>query len=139
MRTHKRTIALAAVILCTGCSGGGGGGGDGGGGSSASAPRASPPGQSPRGQNDGAPTPPPANLLFWSGFEGISVGAARDCYAAGCWQDVQGTDSVSGFIWPPRIAGGASQYQVRSGVASTPSDISDYIVNDIQTVTGRTG
>jgi hypothetical protein len=82
----------------------------------------------------------PARLLFWSGFEdGVSVGAPRDCYSAGCWQDLVGTDSVSGFSWPPKIAGGSGAFQVRSGSASTPSTITDYIVNDIQTVTGRTG
>src|SRR5262249_59403091 len=71
----------------------------------------------------------PARLLFWSGFEnGVSVCAPRDCYAAGCWQYLQGTDSVSGFTWPPKIAGASSQYQVRSRRDSTPSSIGDYIV-----------
>jgi hypothetical protein len=82
----------------------------------------------------------PARLLFWSGFEdGVSVGAPRDCYSAGCWQDLVGTDSVSGFSWPPKIAGGTGAFQVRANTASTPSTITDYIVNDIQTVTGRAG
>src|SRR5262249_25770160 len=54
------------------------------------------------GTTTGGTTTKPASMLFWSGFEnGVSVGAPRDCYAAGCWQDVQGTDSVSGFTWPP--------------------------------------
>jgi hypothetical protein len=52
---------------------------------------------------------------------------------------VLGTDSVSGFSWPPKIAGEKASFQVRSGTASTPSTISDYIVNEIQTVIGRTG
>jgi len=84
---------------------------------------------------------PPARLLFWSGFEdGVSVGAPRDCYSAGCWQDLVGADSASGFRWPPKIAG-TSGLQVRAGTGSNPttSTISDYIVNEIQTVTGRTG
>ena len=85
-------------------------------------------------------TPAPARLLFWSGFEkGVSVGEPRDCYASGCWQDLAGTDSVSGFSWPPRIAGGTGAFQMLADTASTPSTIADYIVNDIQTVTGRTG
>jgi hypothetical protein len=62
----------------------------------------------------------PASLLFWSGFEGVSVSAPRDCYSSGCWQDVVGTDSVSGFAWPPRIAGGGGQLQVRLGTDSAP-------------------
>jgi hypothetical protein len=84
----------------------------------------------------------PAGLIFWSGFEGeVSVGAPRDCYSAGCWQDLLGTDSQSGFSWPPRIGGGAGQFQVRSGTGSAPSrhTISDYIVNEIQTVDGPKG
>ena len=93
-------------------------------------------------QNSSAPAPSPANLLFWSGFEGgVSVAPPRDCYSSGCWQDVVGSDSVSGFTWPPRIAGGGGQIQVRSGTNSTPSaaTITNYIVNDIQTITGRSG
>jgi hypothetical protein len=86
---------------------------------------------------------PPARLLFWSGFEdGVSLGAPRDCYSAGCWQDLLGTDAASGFSWPPKIARiPTSTFQVRSGTDSNPtaSTISDYIVNEIQTVTGRTG
>ena len=84
----------------------------------------------------------PASLLFWSGFEnGVSVSPPRDCYASGCWQDVVGSDSVSGFTWPPRVGGGGGQMQVRSGTnsAPSPSTVTDYIVNEIQTVTGRSG
>jgi hypothetical protein len=90
----------------------------------------------------GATTTKPASLLFWSGFEdGVSLGAPRNCYSAGCWQDLLGTDSTSGFSWPPRIGGGGGQFQVRSGTGSAPSDktISDYIVNEIQTVDGPKG
>ena len=82
----------------------------------------------------------PARLIFWSGFEdGVSVSAPRDCYSSGCWQDLVGTDSASGFSWPPKIAGGSAAFQVRSGTAALPSTISDYIVNEIETVIGRTG
>jgi len=84
----------------------------------------------------------PPSLVFWSGFEsGVSLGAPRDCYISGCWQDLLGTDSASGFSWPPRIGGGGGQFQVRSGTNSAPSasTIANYIVNDIQTVSGRTG
>jgi hypothetical protein len=83
----------------------------------------------------------PKGLLFWSGFEGndLAVGEPRDCYNAGCWQDLVGTDSVTGFSWPPRIAGGKAAFQMRSGAAAIPDTISDYVVNEIETVIGRTG
>ncbi|HEV8110892.1 MAG TPA: Ig-like domain-containing protein [Burkholderiales bacterium] len=99
-------------------------------------------------QNGGGGTQPgdaarPASLLFWSGFEsGVSVGAPRDCYTSGCWQDLVGTDSTTGFSWGSRIAGlPATGFQVRAGTNSAPSasTITNYIVNDIQTVTGPTG
>jgi len=130
MRAHKNGIALVALTLCTACGGGGGGGGG-----------SSPP---PEPQNSVvAQTASEGKLLFWSGFEdGVSVGAPRDCYAAGCWQSLLGTDSASGFTWSSSIAGmQATGFQVRAGTGanSTPSTITDYIVNDIQTVTGRTG
>jgi carbohydrate binding protein with CBM6 domain len=88
-----------------------------------------------------APAPNPPNLLFRSGFEsGVSVGAPRDCYPAGCWQDILGTDSSTSFTWPPIIAGGEAQFQVRSGTSTNPgSTISDFIVNEIRTVTGHKG
>jgi hypothetical protein len=82
----------------------------------------------------------PTSLLFWSGFEsGVSLGTPYDCYSAGCWQDLLGVDSKTGFSWPPKIKSGGGSFQVRSATSSTPSTISNYIVNEIQTVTGRTG
>jgi hypothetical protein len=125
MNAHKKRIALAAVMLCTACGGGGGSSPSGSGASQAGA------------QNGGG------SLLFWSGFEsGVSVGAPRDCYTSGCWQDLLGTDSATGFSWGKTIAGlPAMGFQVRAGTGSNPttSTITNYIVNDIQTVTGRTG
>ena len=91
----------------------------------------------------GGTTTKPAGLLFWSGFEsGTSLGPIRDCYSSGCWQDLLGTDSLTGFTWGKTIAGlPATGFQVRAGTGSNPttSTISNYIVNDIQSVTGRTG
>jgi hypothetical protein len=117
MKAHKKRIALAAVMLCTAC-GGGGGSSSGSGASQAGA------------QNGGG------SLLFWSGFEsGVSVGAPRDCYTSGCWQDLLGTDSATGFSWGKSIAGlPAMGFQVRAGTGSNPttSTITDYIVNAIR-------
>ncbi len=82
---------------------------------------------------------PPARLLFWSGFEGeVAIGAPHKCYASGCFQDVRGNDAVTGFRWPPKFATRAV-FQARSGTPSDPATITDYIVNEIQTVTGRSG
>ncbi len=82
----------------------------------------------------------PANLLFWSGFEnGVGLGPIYSCYNAGCYQDMIGTDGATGQAWPPRVNNGNAKFQMRSGAVSTASTIDDWIVNQIQTVTGRTG
>jgi hypothetical protein len=135
MSAHKTGIALAVVTLCGSC-GGGSSPPDSGGSSPPTSPVAV------TAPASGAQTSAQAKLLFWSGFEsGVSVAAPRDCYESGCWQDLVGTDSASGFTWPPRIASGGGQFQVRSGTnsAPSPSTISNYIVNDIHTVAGRSG
>jgi hypothetical protein len=81
----------------------------------------------------------PAKLLFWSGFEsGVSLGPIYNCYPNGCYQQLLGTDSATGFSWPPKIASN-TKFQMRSGIQVTPQTMSDWIVNDIQTVTGHTG
>ena len=140
MRAHKTAIAVAVVTLCAACGGGSSAPGSGGSSPPGSVSLVSP--TSGDGVTDAGGGTKPAKLLFWSGFEsGVSVSAPRDCYESGCWQDLVGTDAASGFTWPPRIAGSNGQFQVRSGTNSAPSasTITDYIVNDIQTVTGRTG
>jgi len=136
MRAHKTRIALAVIALCTAC---GGGSSPNAGGNSPPTAQASSNRQAGGTQNGSTQTSTQPNLLFWSGFEGVSVGAPYSCYASGCWQDLLGTDSASGFAWPPRIADGDGAFQARSGTASTPTTLSDYLVNEIQTVTGRTG
>src|SRR5262249_22219640 len=93
-----------------------------------------------------APTPNPPSLLFRSGFEtNVSLGTPRSCYTSGCWQDLLFTDSSTGFTWPPIIAGGGGAFQVRAGTNTNSANmdpwpaVSDYIVNDIRTVTGHKG
>jgi len=87
--------------------------------------------------------PNPQELLFRSGFEsGVSISDVRDCYSNGCWQDLRGTDSASGFPWPPIIAGSTAGFQARSGDNTNPTSLSalqNYIVNEVQPGTGRTG
>jgi hypothetical protein len=133
-------MAIAVVMLCAACGGGSSPPGSGGSSPPPGTPSASL--VSPDSEGNVENAPGPAKLLFWSGFEsGVSIGAPRDCYEHGCWQDLVGTDAASGFTWPPRIAGSSGQFQVRSGTNSAPSasTITDYIVNDIQTVTGHSG
>lgn len=84
-------------------------------------------------------TTKPASLLFWSGFEsGVSLGPIYNCYPNGCYQDLVGNDAATGFSWPPKMSSN-SKFQMRSGTQTSPDTIDDWIVNQIQTVTGRTG
>jgi hypothetical protein len=47
-----------------------------------------------------------AKLLFASGFEeGVALSAPRD---GGRWQHLSGTDSTTGFAWPPNVWGGGA-------------------------------
>ena len=84
----------------------------------------------------------PASLLFWSGFDGgVTFSAPYDCYGNGCYQDMIGTDSLTGFAFPPKINGGRTRFQMISNAnsAPTPSTIGNYMYNEIVTVPGRTG
>jgi hypothetical protein len=76
-----------------------------------------------------------ATLLFASGFEdGVALSAVRG--RAG-WQYLAGTDSVTGFVWPPAIWSSGAGLQLLTGVDDTSA--SAYIANRIETVTGRDG
>src|SRR5690606_15873558 len=58
------------------------------------------------GVGAGTPGDVPSGLLFWSGFDGnITFGTPSNCYSKGCWQEMGGTDSVTGFSWPPNVGG----------------------------------
>jgi hypothetical protein len=84
----------------------------------------------------------PASLLFWSGFDGgVTFSAPYDCYGNGCYQDMIGTDSLTGFAFPPKINGGSTRFQMISNASTgpTPSTIGNYMYNEIVTVPGRTG
>ena len=83
----------------------------------------------------------PTTLLFRSGFEnGTAIGAPTECYGTGCWQPVSGTDSATGYTWPPYIwtgSNGRSQLHVDAEVE--PPLVSRYIVNEVQSDTVRSG
>jgi hypothetical protein len=78
--------------------------------------------------------------LFSSGFEGLTaLSPPSGCYGTGCWQDIVGTDSVTGFAWPPKFWGGSTKFQLIAGAPVTAATVGNYVVNQIQTVTGRNG
>jgi len=82
-----------------------------------------------------------AKLLFSSGFEGsTALEAPGDCYGTGCWQNIVGVDSGTGFDWPPKIwGGGKTRFQLLVDAPVDVSSIGNYMVNQIQTVTGHDG
>jgi len=89
-----------------------------------------------------APTPSGAKLLFKSGFEGVTALGSLLMYGNGAWQDITGTDSQTGFTWPPKIWGGTGsrmQLIAGDGLALTASTLTGYMYNQLQTVTGRSG
>jgi hypothetical protein len=84
----------------------------------------------------------PSSLLFWSGFEGTTApGPIVDCYGNGCFQEIVGADSWTGFTWPPKVNNGTARYQMISNSGSNPgpTGIDKYISNQVQTVTGPKG
>ncbi len=87
-----------------------------------------------------------ATLLFKSGFgTGISLPAPFSCGSTECYQQVSGTDASTGFTWPPNIWGGTNMWakggflQLIADTSITSSTISNYVVNQLQTVTGHDG
>ncbi len=91
-----------------------------------------------------APATLPSSLLFWSGFEGnLAVGLPYGCWGNGCWQDLTGTDSSTGFAWPPKVSGGQGQFQTltnpTAGAPADPTNIGNYMSNQLVTVTGHKG
>jgi len=75
-----------------------------------------------------------AQLLFKSGFEGTTALAPLSMYANGAWQDINGTDSETGFTWPPRIWGGTGRFQLIAGDAElvTAATIGNYAYDQLR-------
>jgi hypothetical protein len=88
-----------------------------------------------------APAQGSAKLLFSSGFEGTTaLIAPSGFYGTGAWQGLVGIDSLTGFAWPPIIwGGGATQFQMIADAPVDPTTLGNYMVNQIQTVTGHHG
>ena len=79
--------------------------------------------------------------LFGAGLEGAALEPfeAAECGDLGCWQDVSGMDTRTGFSWPPDLWGGSGRFQLVADAPVTPATIGDHIVNDVRTVVGPTG
>jgi len=93
------------------------------------------------GGSDGDRASAPAQLLFKSGFEGdIALGAPR-LFGNGAWQNITGTDSDTGFAWPPKIWGGTARFQLIAGKDAivTEATLRDYMFNELQIATGPHG
>ena len=67
--------------------------------------------------------------------------APSGLYGAGGFQNIVGVDSLTGFAWPPIIksSGGATQFLLLVGATVDTLTIDNYMVNQIQTVTGHSG
>jgi len=94
-------------------------------------------------QKSGFKGPPTgsAKLLFSSGFEdSTALSGPSDCYGTGCWQNIAGMDRSTGFSWPPNVwGGGRTRFQLLADARVDAGTIGNYMVNQIQTVTGHDG
>jgi hypothetical protein len=79
--------------------------------------------------------------LFRSGFEGAVVLSPLATFGNGAWQDISGSDTESGFTWPPKIWGGNSRFQLIAGDSAvvTAATLPAYMSNELQSVTGHNG
>lgn len=81
-----------------------------------------------------------STLLFKSGFESATaLSALSDYFTSGAWQNITGTDAVSGFAWPGTVWGGQIRFQMNVGTPITLANIPNYMHNELQTVTGHGG
>jgi hypothetical protein len=82
----------------------------------------------------------PPSLLFRSGYEAAAaLGPPRNCDNTKCLQDILGTDSSTGFGWPPNLFGGNNRFDMRSGTTPPPEPgtIGNYMFNEIRPNEGR--
>ncbi len=83
-----------------------------------------------------------SNLLFWSGFESsaaVQPVAQANCWGTGCWQAISGTDSSTGFAWPPSIWGGGGYLMQLADTPTDATSIGKYMFDQILSVTGHKG
>jgi len=79
-------------------------------------------------------------MLFWSDYESsTALATPTNCYSNGCWQYTTGTDATTGTNMASNVWGNPPAFQMieNSGVSATPSNIGDYITNQIVSMTGH--
>jgi hypothetical protein len=77
-----------------------------------------------------------SKFLFSSGFKkGVNLGAP----SGGRWQTLSGTDNGTGYSWPPNVRGDGAALQLLTRVGVDDTTVSNYIVNQMQTVVGDDG
>lgn len=80
-----------------------------------------------------------AKILFKSNFEGsLLLGRPYDC-GTSCWQDIKGSDPVTGHTWGPQIWRGEAKLQLLADTPVTPDTVNSYVFNDIRRVMGHRG
>ncbi len=75
-----------------------------------------------------------ANLLFSSGFEGVTLSSPNNGY-----RYIQGNDSNTGFSWPPKILGSTGTEQEPSGIHIINDGGQSIISNKLESVVGPNG
>src|SRR5258708_19751553 len=87
--------------------------------------------------------PTTAHRLFASGFEGTTTIVPPDqanFWGTGGWTDITGTDSTTGFTWPPNIwgGGGGRFLFLTHPPVVTPPHIPSLLFNQIPPATAPT-
>lgn len=86
--------------------------------------------------------PGPADLLFWTRYEGTTaVAAPTECSGRQCWQYFTGTDDSTGHTWQPRAreAAGVGRFQLFADVPVDAKTVASYMGNRIEAGAGRNG
>jgi hypothetical protein len=82
-----------------------------------------------------------ATPFFWSGFESTTALATpSNCWSTGCWQSITGTDSSTGYTWPPSGLASGQLFQLLADNPTgtmDPTTIGNYMFNQILPVTGH--
>ena len=82
----------------------------------------------------------PASLLFWTGYEDASaLGPPTQCSGPQCWQYFSGTDHSTGHAWPRSTREAVERFQLLADVPVNATSVSAYMVNRIESGTGRNG